>query len=195
MHASPALLRPFSTALFSWAKTRSWLFSSGGYLDPCGGSSLFDELGCFLRVRHVGHMAGVHFDGLGIGALSHHALLVRIDRPVCGGHHVPSGLGLPGGRRDLMRERVGRDRHLRYSHELRLFLRNVRCEVGREMLRIYPPIAVAVRLERFGGLRRALSDRRTAPPFVERKGGDEDKCQTFWMFAALGDDGPAITVA
>jgi hypothetical protein len=30
----------------------SWLL-----VDVCGGSSLFDELGCFLRVRHVGHMA------------------------------------------------------------------------------------------------------------------------------------------
>src|ERR1700688_4622825 len=80
MRASPALLRPFSTALFSWAKTRSWLFSSGGYLDPCGGSSLFDELSCFLRMRHVGHMAGIYFDRLGVGALRHHPLLVRIDR-------------------------------------------------------------------------------------------------------------------
>jgi hypothetical protein len=35
-------------------------------------------------VRHVGHMAGIHFDRLGIGALRHHALLIRIDRPVCG---------------------------------------------------------------------------------------------------------------
>ena len=36
----------------------------------CGGGSLFDELGCFLRVRHLGHMAGIHFDRLGLGALA-----------------------------------------------------------------------------------------------------------------------------
>src|SRR5580698_8045945 len=71
------------------------------------GGSLFDELGCFLRMRHVGHMAGIHFDRGGMGALRHHALLIWIDRPICGGHHVPSGLGLPGGRRDLVGERVG----------------------------------------------------------------------------------------
>src|SRR6202045_595865 len=81
-----------------------------------GGGGLFDELGRFLRVRHVGHMAGIHFDRPGLGALRHHALLVRIDRPVCGGHHVPSRLGLPSGLRDLMGERVGGDRHLRYGH-------------------------------------------------------------------------------
>src|SRR3984893_11147782 len=66
-------------------------------VDMCGGGSLFDDLCCFLRVRHVGHMAGIHFHRLGLGALRHHPLLVRIDRPVCGGHHVPGGLGLPGG--------------------------------------------------------------------------------------------------
>src|ERR1700720_52621 len=102
MRASPTLPRPFSTALFSWAKTRCWLFSSGGYVDPCGGGSLFDELGCFLWMGHVRHMARFHFDRLGLGALRHHALLVRIDRPVCGGHHVPSGLVLPRGVRNLM---------------------------------------------------------------------------------------------
>ena len=46
------------------------------------GGSLFDELGCFPGMRHVGHMAGIHFDRLGIGPLRHHALLVRVDRPV-----------------------------------------------------------------------------------------------------------------
>src|SRR5436305_8775848 len=61
-------------------------------------------------------MTGIDFDRLGLGALRHHTLLVRIDRPVCGGHHVPGGLGLPGGICDLMGERVGGDRHLRYSH-------------------------------------------------------------------------------
>jgi len=63
----------------------------GGNLFNERGGSLFNKLGCFLRVRYVGHMAGIHFDRLGIGALRHHALLVRIDRSVCGGHHVPGG--------------------------------------------------------------------------------------------------------
>src|SRR5580704_15522491 len=58
---------------------RRWLLL---LIDVCGGGSLFDELGCFLRVRHVGHMAGIHFDRLGFGALRHHPLLVRIDRPI-----------------------------------------------------------------------------------------------------------------
>jgi hypothetical protein len=52
-------------------------------------------------------MAAIHFDRLGIGALRHHALLVRIDRSVRRGHHVPGGFGLPGGRRDLVGERQG----------------------------------------------------------------------------------------
>src|SRR5580698_9403991 len=89
-------------------------------VDMCGGGSLFDELGCFLRVRHVGHMAGIHFDRLGMGTLRHHALLVRIDRPVCGGHHVPGWLGFPGGTRDLVGKRVSGDRHLRYGHVMGL---------------------------------------------------------------------------
>src|SRR6202045_2822863 len=33
------------------------------------GSSLFNEFGCFLRMRHVGHMARLYFDRLGLGAL------------------------------------------------------------------------------------------------------------------------------
>ena len=140
-------------------------------------------------------MAGIHFDRLGIGALRHHALLVRIDRPVCGGHHVPGGLGLPGGRRNFVGERVGGDRHLRHSHEPRLFLRNVRCEVGREMLLVYPPVAVAVRLERLGRLRQGLFDRRAALTFIERKCGNIDKRRNLWMIASLGDDGPAVAVA
>jgi hypothetical protein len=48
-------------------------------VDVCGSGSLFDELGCFLRMRHVSHMAGIHFDRLGMGALRHHALLLRVD--------------------------------------------------------------------------------------------------------------------
>jgi hypothetical protein len=51
-------------------------------------------------------MAARHFDRLGTGALRHHAFLVRIDRPVNGGHPVPAGLGLPCGIRNFMRERV-----------------------------------------------------------------------------------------
>ena len=74
-------------------------------------------------------------------------------------------------------------------------LRNVRREVGREMLLFYPPVAVAVRLERLGGLRQGLFDRRAALTVIERKCGDIDKCRNLWMIAGLGDDGPAITVA
>src|SRR6202789_1479259 len=60
-------------------------------IDVCGGGGLFDELGCLLRVGHVGHMAGIDFDRLGAGALRHHPLLLRIDRSVLRGHHVPGG--------------------------------------------------------------------------------------------------------
>src|SRR5229473_1499913 len=175
-----SLLKHEPSAQIPWQKTMLGLvcvgfilFSFGqrlltGYRG-CG--SLFDELGCFLRVRHVGHMAGIHFDRLGMGALRHHTLLVRIDRPVCGGHHIPSGLGLPGGRRDLVGERVGGDGHLRLGHEVGHGWRNVRREVGREMLLLYPPVAVAVWLERLRGLRQGLFDRRTALTVIERKGG------------------------
>src|SRR5580704_5139674 len=113
----------------------------------CGGGSVFDERGCLLRMRHVGHMAGIHFDRFGMGALCHHALLVRIDRPVCGGHHVPRRLGLPGGTRNLVGKRVSGDRHLRYRHVMRFGEGNVRCEVRREMSLFDPPVAVAIRLE------------------------------------------------
>src|ERR1700730_4971543 len=195
MRASPTLLSPLSIALFSWAKTRCWLFSSGGYVDPCGGGSLFDELGCFLWMGHVGHMARFHFDRLGLGALRHHALLVRIDRSVFGGHHVRGGLVLPRGIRNLMGERVGGDRHLRYSHERRLLRWNVRCEVGSEMHLVYPPIVVAVRFERLGRLRQGLFDRRTALTFIESKCGNIHKRRNVWMIAGLGDDGPAVAVA
>src|SRR5580658_7850001 len=143
------------------------LFSFGYWLlvDVCGGSGLFDELGCFLWVRHVGHMARLHFDRLGLGALRHHALLVRIDRSVFGGYHVPGGLVLPGGIRNLMGERVGGDRHLRYSHELRLIPWNVRCKISHEMRLLYPPKPVAVRFERLGRLRQRLFDRCAALTF------------------------------
>src|SRR4029077_16167761 len=52
-------------------------------VDVCGGGSLFDELGCFLRVRHIGHMAGIHFDRLGIVALRHHPLLTCLHGTSC----------------------------------------------------------------------------------------------------------------
>src|SRR5271154_169202 len=146
-------------------------------------------------MRHVGHMAGIHFDRPGIGALRHHPLLVRIDRPVRSGHHVPGGLGLPGRIPDFMGERVGGDRHLRDSHEPRLLRRNVRCEVGRELLLDYPPVAVAVRLEGLGRLRHGLLDRRTALTFIESKCSDIDQRGHLRMIAGLGDDGPAVAVA
>src|SRR5271155_2780521 len=159
------------------------------------GGSLFDELGCFLRKRHIGHMARLHFDRLGLGALRHHALLVRIDRSVFGGHHIPGGLVLPGGVFDLMGERVGRDRHLRYSHELSFIPWNVRCEVGHEMRLVDPPEPVAVGCERLGRLWHGRFDRGTALTFIESKRGNIDKRRNVWMIAGLGDDGPAVAVA
>ena len=69
-----------------------------------------------------------------------------------------------------------------------------RCEIGREMFLFYPPVAVAVRLERLGGLRQGLFDRRTALTFIERECGNIDKRRDTWMIPGLGDDGPAITV-
>src|SRR5260370_32818060 len=62
------------------------------------------------------------------------------------------------------------------------------------MLLVYPPVAVAVRLERLGRLRPGLFDRRTALPFIERECGNIDKRRNVWMIAGLGDDGPPITV-
>src|SRR5579859_6275160 len=140
-------------------------------------------------------MARLHFDRLGLSALRHQALLIRIDRSIFAGHHVPGGLVLPGRVRHLMGERVGRDRHLRYSHELRFIPRNVRCEVSREMRLVYPPKPVAVRFERLGRLRQGLFDRCTALTFIESKGGNIDKRCNVWMIAGFGDDGPAVAVA
>ena len=94
-----------------------------------------------------------------------------------------------------MGERVGGDRHLRPSHEPRLLRRNVRREVGREMLLFYPPVVVAVRFKCLGSLRQGLFDRRTALTLIERKCGNIDKRRNLWMIAGLCDDGPAITVA
>src|SRR5580692_11916679 len=137
-------------------------------------------------MRHVSHMARLHFDGRRLGALRHHALLIRVDRSVFAGHHVPGGLVLPGGLRNRMSERVGRDWHLRYSHELRLIPRDVRCEVSHEVRLVYPPKPVAVRFERRGGLRQLLLDRRTALPFIESESGDIDERLDVWMIAGLG---------
>src|SRR5579862_1428803 len=94
-----------------------------------------------------------------------------------------------------MRERVGRDRHLRYSHELRLIPWNVRCEVSREMRLVYPPEPVAVRFERRGRLWQGLFDRCTALAFIKRKGGNVDERCNVWMIASFADDGPAVAVA
>src|SRR5260370_16069129 len=102
---------------------------------------------------------------------------------------------LPGWILNLMSERVGRDRHLRYRHELRLIPRDVRCEVGRKMRLFYPPKPVAVRLERLGGLRHGRFDRGTALAFIEGKGGNIDKRCNVWMISRLGDDGPSVAVA
>src|SRR6266705_1097624 len=103
-------------------------------------------------MRHIGHMSRIHFDRLGIGTL---------------GHHAPSGLGLACGTCDLVGKRVSGDRHLRYSHVVGLGWGNIRREVGREMLLFYPPVAVAIRLERLGGLRQGLFDRSTTLTLVK----------------------------
>src|SRR5277367_4783342 len=149
----------------------------------------------FFRERHVSHVARLYFDRLGLGALSHHALLIRIDRSVFAGNHVPGGFVLPGWVLDLMGERVGRDRHLRYSHELRLISWNVRCEVSREMRLVYPPEPVAVRFERCGCLRQGLFYRCTALAFIERKGSNINQRCNVWMIPGFGNDGPAVAVA
>src|SRR5437660_3963845 len=62
---------------------------------------------------------------------------------------------------------------------------NVRREVGREMLLFYPPVAVAVRLKRLGGLRQGPFDRRTAVTFIECKCGDVDQCGNVWIISFL----------
>src|ERR1700722_4749488 len=94
-----------------------------------------------------------------------------------------------------MCERVGRDRHLRYSHELRLIPWNIRREVSHEMRLVYPPEPVAVRFERRGRLRQGLFDRCTALAFIECKGGNIDKGCNVRMIPGFGNDGPAVAVA
>src|SRR6202034_1630574 len=73
--------------------------------------------------------------------------------------------------------------------------RNIRREVGRKMRLLYPPVTGAVRLERLGGLRHGLLDRRTALAVIKCKGGDVDQCRNLRIVAGFSDDGPAITVA
>src|SRR5260370_3504423 len=163
-------------------------------MDGRRGRSLFDELGCFLRMRHVGHMAGIYFDRLALGALRHHALLVRLDRPVCGSHHVPGRLGLPGGTPDLVGKRVRWDRHLRYSHVVGLGGGTIRSEVDREMRLVYPAGPVAVRLECFGRLRQGLFDRRTAVTFIECKCGDVDQPGDPVISSRSRDDASTVRV-
>src|SRR5271170_5715986 len=94
-----------------------------------------------------------------------------------------------------MGERVGRDRHLRDSHELRLIPWNVGGEVSGEMRLVNPPKPVTVRCERLGRLRQGLFNRCTALTFIESKGGNIDKRFNVWMIASLSDDGTAVAVA
>lgn len=60
---------------------------------------------------------------------------------------------------------------------------------------VYPPVVIAVRLERLRGLRQALFDGRTALTFIESKCGNINKRRNVWMIASLGDDGASIAVA
>ena len=105
------------------------------------------------------------------------------------------GLCFQAGFFDLMRERVGRDRYLRYSHELSFIPWNIRCKVGHEMRLVDPPEPVAVRCERLGRLRQGLFDRSAAFTFIESEGGDIDKRCNVRMIAGLGDDGAAVAMA
>ena len=54
--------------------------------------SVLDELGRLFRVRDIDTVARLHLDSLGLGALRHVALLIRIDHAVLRGNHVPAGL-------------------------------------------------------------------------------------------------------
>src|ERR1700728_2627695 len=94
-----------------------------------------------------------------------------------------------------MSERLSRNRHLCYSHELCLISWDVRREVGHEMLLVYPPKPIAVRRERLRGLWYGLLDRCTAFTFFERKSGNIDKRRNFWMIAGLGDNRSTVAVS
>src|SRR3984885_6244761 len=94
-----------------------------------------------------------------------------------------------------MGERVSRNRHLCYSHELRLIPWDVSCEVSHEMRLVDPPKPVAVGVERLGGLRHSRFDGRTALTFIERKSGDINKRCNVWMIAGLWDNRSAVAVS
>src|SRR5580658_7728771 len=94
-----------------------------------------------------------------------------------------------------MGERVSRNRHLCYSHELRLIPWDVSCEVSHEMRLVDPPKPVAVGVERLGGLGHSRFDRRTALTFIERKSGNINKRRNVWMIAGLGDNRSTVAVS
>src|SRR5271167_3550833 len=77
---------------------------------------------------------------------------------------------------------------------MRLGWGNIRGEVGHEVVLFYPPVPVAIRLERLGGLRHGRFDRRTALTFIKRKCRDVDQCRNVWIIASLGDNGPAVAI-
>src|ERR1700742_2237208 len=94
-----------------------------------------------------------------------------------------------------MGKRVSRNRHLCYSHELRLIPWDVSCEVSHEMRLVDPPKPVAVGVERLGSLRHSRFDRRTALTFIERKSGNINKRCNVRMIAGLGDNRTTVTVS
>src|ERR1700724_4630775 len=55
------------------------------------------------------------------------------------------------------------------------------------LLLFYPPVAIAVGLERLGCLRHGLFDRGTALTFIERECGNIDERHNLWMIAGFGD--------
>ena len=55
-----------------------------------------------------------------------------------------------------------------------------RCEVRREVFFVYPPVAIAIRLEGLGRLRQGLFDRRAALPLIECKCSDIRQGKQRW---------------
>src|SRR5580658_7701501 len=102
---------------------------------------------------------------------------------------------LPCGILDLMGECVSRNRHLCYSHELRLIPWDVRGEVSHEMRLVDPPKPVAVGVKCLGGLRHSRLNRRTALTLIERKSGNINKRCNVRMIASLGDNRPTVAVS
>jgi hypothetical protein len=92
--------------------------------------SIFDKPGRFLRMRHVGHMAGhsPRPSGHGRASPSSAPWSGLIERSAVATMYQV-GLLFQAGDRDLVGERVGGNRHLRHSLERRLILRNVRCDI------------------------------------------------------------------